>query len=518
MSRPGSEGGGAANRPTCRTRRGLIRRAAVVVAVAAVLLTGCTVGGSGRLAGQALRVADDSRPNIVFVLTDDLSMNLLPYLPQVQQMRREGTAFTNYTVTDSLCCPSRSSIFTGRFPHGTGIFTNSGSDGGFGAFHARGEESQTFAVALQRAGYRTGMMGKYLNGYEPADKEGGKQTYVPPGWSEWDVAGQAYPEFDYNLNENHRVVHYGHRPQDYLTDVLAGKGVSFIRTAAASGSPFMLEIATFAPHSPFTPAPRDTARFPGLKAPRSPALDKLPANAPSWLARRLPLSSAERRSIDTRFRRRAQAVQAVDKMIGRLRAALTAAGVADNTYVVFSSDNGYHMGEYRLNPGKMTAFDTDVRVPLVVIGPNVSHGQIGAPAENIDLAPTFAELGGAHMPSTVDGHSLATLLHGASPPGWRTAALVEHHGPDTSPNDPDLPAKGSGNPTTYEALRTRTVTYVEYSNGEREYYDRTSDPDELHNTFAQLLAATKAKLHAALTALSTCHGSANCWEAGHAYP
>jgi N-acetylglucosamine-6-sulfatase len=504
------------------TRRTVPPRArAAVAAVAAaaagmLLLTSCTGKSAGAAPASGSSDQAARRPNIVFVLTDDLSMNLLPYLPAVRQLQQAGTTFANYTVTDSLCCPSRSSIFSGRFPHDTGIFTNSAPDGGFGVFHGRGEEAQTFAVALQQAGYRTAMMGKYLNGYRPAATEGGTLPYVPPGWDEWDVAGNGYPEFDYVLNENHRLVHYGHRPQDYLTDVLAGKGASFIRASAAARHPFLLEIATFAPHAPYTPAPRDANDFPGLTAPRGPAFDRLPTNAPSWLAGRPPLTPAETAKIDAGFRKRAQAVQAVDDLIVRLRAALAAAGVAGDTYIVFSSDNGYHMGEYRLNPGKMTAFDTDIRVPLVVAGPGVAPGRTRAePVENVDVAPTFAELAGTHMPSTVDGHSLASLLDGKPAVDWRTAALIEHHGPDTRTGDPDRPAAGSGNPTTYEAMRTATATYVEYSTGEREYYDRTRDPNELHNVAGSLPEATLARLHAALAALRTCHDARSCWIAGH---
>jgi arylsulfatase A-like enzyme len=453
------------------------------------------------------------------VLTDDLSWNLLQYLPQVRQLQREGSTFTDYTVTDSLCCPSRSSILTGRFPHNTGIFTNSAPDGGFDVFHGRGEEAQTFATGLQSAGYRTAMMGKYLNGYQPAGTQGGTTPYVPPGWSEWDVAGNGYPEFDYTLNENHALVHYGHQPQDYLTDVIAGKGAAFIADSAAAGTPFLLELATFAPHAPYTPAPRDADSFPGLRAPRGPAFDRLPTDAPSWLAGRTPLTPAETAVIDTGFRRRVQAVQAVDDMIGTLRTALAAAGVADDTYLVFSSDNGYHMGQYRLNPGKMTAFDTDIRVPLVVAGPHVPAGATRTePVQNIDLAPTFLTLGGAAVPADTDGRPLQPLLRGAPAPGWRDAALIEHHGPDLDTTDPDQPAPHSGNPTSYEAIRTTTATYVEYANGEREYYDRDADPNELHNVATQLPPATLTQLHATLDALQRCSGPTDCWTAGHRTP
>ncbi len=473
---------------------------------------------AGSVAAQATATPTPAAapPNVVFVLTDDLSWNLVQYLPQVRKLQADGLTFNDYTVTDSLCCPSRSSILTGRFPHDTGVFTNGGNDGGFDFFHGHGEESQTFATALQARGYRTAMMGKYLNGYMPADTQGGSVPYVPPGWSEWDVAGNGYPEFNYDLNENHAIVHYGNRPQDYLTDVLAGKGVNFIANSAAAHKPFLLEIATFAPHAPYTPAPRDANSFPGLTAPRGPAFDTLPTNAPPWLAGRAPLTDAEKQVIDTGFRKRVQAVQAVDRMIGQLRAALANAGVGSNTYVVFSSDNGYHMGQYRLNPGKMTAFDTDIRVPLVVSGPGVAaRTQSSLAVENIDLAPTYEHLAGAPVPSNVDGHSLVPLLHGGSGSGWRTAGLVEHHGPDTLADDPDLPAPNSGNPPSYEAIRTHTYTYVEYVDGSREYYDLAADPLELHNLAGSLPSDRLAALHAALAGLEACHDGATCWTAGH---
>ncbi len=451
------------------------------------------------------------KTNVVFVLTDDLAMNLVQYMPHVQALQKAGVTFSNYSVTDSLCCPSRSSIFSGKFPHDTGVFTNGGSDGGFGTFHKRGEESDTFATDLQKAGYRTAMMGKYLNGYTPADK------FVPPGWTEWDVAGNGYGEFNYNLNENNTIVHHGQKPTDYLTDVISGKASTFITDSATAGKPFLIELSTFAPHAPYTPAPQDKDKFPGLKAPRGAAYDVLPANAPPWLAKRAPLTATEETAIDTAFRKRVQAIQSVDRMIGSLQATLTKAGVADRTVVVFSSDNGYHMGDYRLNPGKQTAFDTDIHVPLIAAGPGLAAGKtVAGPVSNIDVRPTFDTLAGVTPSAAIDGHTLTPLFGGSLPSTWRTASLVEHHGPDTDPTDPDMPAKDSGNPTTYSAMRTATSTYVEYTDGTVEYYNRTSDPDELHNTASSLSAAEKAKWHRGLAGLVACHGSTACWTAGHA--
>lgn len=267
---------------------------------------------------------DVKRSNVVFVLTDDLAWNLVQYMPHVLEMQKDGVTFANYFVTDSLCCPSRASIFTGRYPHDTGIFRNTGEDGGYLAFRTRGHEGATFATALSAAGYRTAMLGKYLNGYLPM------KHAPPPGWKLWAVAGNGYPEFHYNLNDSGRIVEFGDEPTDYLTDVLSALAVRFIEQAA--GVPFIIEVATFAPHAPYTPAPRDAGAFPDLRSPRPPAFNAVPdADAPTWLRRHPPLSDADMAEIDRDFHKRAQSVLAVDKMIGALQAAVAAIGEQNDT-------------------------------------------------------------------------------------------------------------------------------------------------------------------------------------------
>ncbi len=443
------------------------------------------------------------RPNIVFVLTDDLSMNLLQYMPHVLQMEKDGVTFANYFVTDSLCCPSRSSIFTGRYPHDTGVFTNTGDDGGYAIFRKHELEKTTFAAALAASGYHTALLGKYLNGYQP---ENGQE----PGWTSWAAAGNGYWGYNYSLNEDGHINSYGNDPPDYLTDVVSGIGTRLIRQSA--DTPFMIEIATFAPHRPATPAPRDADAFPGLRAPRTAAFDAAPdANSPQWLKQFPPLSQRRLVRIDKIFRKRAQSVRAVDAMIGELQTAVAAIGQQDNTYFVFSSDNGFHLGEHRLWSGKMTAFDTDIHVPLIVTGPGVPAGRIvDEIAENIDLCPTFEELGGAATPTDVEGPSLVPLLHGQAVSRWRTAALIEHHGPVKDPDDPDMPEPNTANPPSYEAIRTATATYVEYVTGEKEYHDLAADPNELHNTYSSLDGNAKASMHALLSAIQNCHDAESC--------
>jgi arylsulfatase A-like enzyme len=447
--------------------------------------------------------ASVARPNIVFILTDDLSWNLVQYLPHVVQMQKQGTTFSHYFVTDSLCCPSRSSIFTGKYPHNTGVFTNGGDAGGYHEFEKRGNAPQSFAATLQAAGYKAGMMGKYLNGYVP------RTDSSDPGWSGWDVAGEGgYGEYHYELNENGTVHFYGDGGANYLTDVLSGLAVQFL--GAAGSGPYMLEVATFAPHAPYTPAPRNIGQF-NVTLPRTGAFNVLNVNPPLWLAQHPALTPAQIATLDQGYNLRVEAVQAVDDLI-----ATVMSKIDSNTWLIFSSDNGYHMGEHMLLAGKQTAFDHDINVPLIVVGPGVPKGAVVDNfVENIDLCPTFADLAGAAPPATADGRSLVPLMLGQAPSDWRNVVLIEHHGPDLEkmdPGDPDA-EDATTQPNSYEAIRMANSVYVEYQDGEKEFYDLMTDPYELTNTAASLSPAQTQSYHQSIVAIKTCQGAAACWAA-----
>ena len=447
-------------------------------------------------------------PNFVFVLTDDLSTDLLDYMPRVQAMQRQGTSFDSYIVTDSLCCPSRASIFTGRYPHSTGVITNGPPRGGFPVF-TRVEEKSTFATSLQAAGYRTGLMGKYLNGYTVG------RRFVPPGWSAWAVAGNGYANFNYGLLVKNpggqpQVKRYGSKPNDYLTDVISRRGQQFIAGAVRARAPFMLELSTFAPHEPYTPAPRDADRFPGLKAPRGPLFNAPQLEAPpDWLSP-APLRPFEITAIDRNFRMRAQSVQAIDRMIGDIRTQLRELGAADNTYIVFSSDNGFHMGQRRLQQGKQTFWDEDIRVPLVIVGPGVPRGvTVEQLTANVDLRPTFQELAGVPVEPHVEGRSLAPFLRGQEVGPWRLATLIEHFGPSIDTADPDAQAQREGNPPSYAALRLDAALFVAYDDARHppEYY---ADPFQQHNSYPTLEQPRRMRLGELLARLRYCSDGASC--------
>jgi arylsulfatase A-like enzyme len=441
---------------------------------------------------------------MVFVLANDLAWNLVPFMPNVMRMQQEGVTFINHFVTDPSCCANRASILTGQYPHDHGVFGATRAAGGYQSFTTRRNDAATFAVALEAAGYRTALMGQYLHGYQP--------TRHPPahGWTSWAVVGNAYRGFGYALNHDGRILRFGDRAEDYLTDVLGRLATRFIRDAGKA--PFLLTVATMAPHAPYTPAPRDTAKLPDAKAPRTPAFDAASdERAPSWLGSQTALTPEDIEAIDRDFRKRAQAALAIDALVGELRTAVEASGEADNTWFFFSSDSGFHMGEHRLLPGKMTAFDTDIRVPLIVAGPGVAAGAtVDDIVASVDLAPTFAAIAGVAPPKGVDGASLLPFLRGEKVSDWRSAALIEHRGPISDATDPDLPAERSGNPITYQALRAKAWLYVEYADGDKVFHDLAKDPHELANTYDSLSAASKKALRDALGAARFCHDAKKC--------
>jgi N-acetylglucosamine-6-sulfatase len=497
----------------------------VVASVVALLVTAGAVTTDGANAQTVAAGKPVAHPNIVFILTDDLSMNLISkeFTPHIVDLARRGTSFANYFVSDSLCCPARATIFTGLFPHDTHVVRNVPPDGGFQKFESEELDLKTWGHALQSRGYQTSLLGKYLNGY--GDPMNAATAPIPQGWDDWHVSNSTgYFELDFQQNDNGTFNTYD-GPENYGVDVLNRQAQSFIRDSAHQ--PFIVEVSTFIPHAPYTPAPRDANDFPGLSEPRDPSFDTVPRNAPSWLGPRPPFQPLQLAHIDASFRKRVQAMQSVDKLVADTEATLRAEHLLHRTYIVFNSDNGYHLGQHRLERGKQTAFDTDIHVPLIVAGPGIGHGRVVRQvAQNVDLLPTFVDLAGGTPSSAVEGRSLTPVLFGSSDARpWRTVALVEHEH-SNEPNDPDYEGGGS-NPTSYTAIRVVAdalpgfrgrvnAVYVEYDNPqhETEYYDVARDPYELDNVAAQLTPRQRRALHAAVTELQECHSGRDCWQAG----
>ena len=451
----------------------------VLAAAAAMVTFGSTVqpGASTLASVGPARVDDATQPNIVVILTDDQRWDTLWAMPNVQSLlQAQGMTFANAFVSNSDCCPSRASILTGNYSHTTGVYTDEpGPYGGVTAF----DPTSTVATWLHDAGYRTALIGKYLNGYQVTDP-------VPPGWDEWfanDGGGNRGGYYDYTVSDNGTPSSYGSADTDYSTDVFANQADAFIR-GTDPAQPLFLELAPHAPHRPWTPAPRHAVAFMDLAPWRPPNWnERNVSDKPAWVQ---ALPKLNRVTVHDHNRvNQYRTLLAVDDAVAEIVQALTDTGRLADTMIVFTSDNGFTWGEHRLFDTKFSAYEESIRVPLVirfdgVVAPGTTADQIVA---NIDFAPTFAEVAGVTPATTPEGLSLMPLLTSTSTT-WRDALLLEHLSPQGPP---------------FCGLRTPHVAYVAYSTGEEELYKLMSDPYELANVAsdpdnAKLLANLRSEL------------------------
>ena len=447
------------------------------------------------------------QPNIVLILTDDEDVAIHEFMPKTRALLGErGATFDNFFVTYPFCCPSRASILRGQYAHNTHIVGNEQPWGGFEKLRQLGLEESTVATWLHDAGYRTAMIGKYINRYVP------QRDGVPPGWDEWYVGGNAHSSYNYTLNENGRMVAYGDRPEHYLNDVLTDKAVEVIRKASATGQPFFVYVLPYTPHSPSVAAPRHEGMFADAELPRTPAFDEADvSDKPEFIRRIPPLAQQRIGRLEDEYRGRLRSLQAIDDMVERIVKALEVTRELDHTYVIYSSDNGFHLGEHRLPAGKDFPYEEDIRVPAVVRGPGVPAGRrIEAMVTNSDFAPTFAAIAGIAPPDFVDGRSFLPLFAEPEQP-WRESFLIERRQFEAQyvelAQALGLTAAELDQSAQFDAIRTTEWTYVEYGTGERELYELARDPHQLDNVVETADPALVAALAARLAELRTCAGT-----------
>src|SRR5215212_4964621 len=359
--------------------------------------------------------------------------------------------------------------------------------------HGRSSDSRETKPTTFETLTRTALIGKYLNGYKDT-------TYVPPGWDYWFVTWGEY--FNYNANDNGSLKHFGTSSSDYRTAVEKRRTLAFIDASVASREPFFAYLAPKAPHLPATPAPRDRHTFDQEKAPRLASFNEADvSDKPPWIQSQRMLTSTDIANIDQRHEDRVESLQAVDDLVAAVVGKLGAEDVLSNTYIVFTSDNGWHHGEHRIQRGKARPYEEDIRVPLVIRGPAVQpHSSTDKLVLNTDYFPTFMDLAGAQTPTYGDGRSLLPVLTGSATTSWRTAILIEGRKHSA---DPEIPVDRN-----YEGIRTSTSKYIEYEGGSRELYNLTpgADPYELTNTYysADPTVPPRRDLKARLEALKGC--------------
>jgi arylsulfatase A-like enzyme len=403
------------------------------------------------------------QPNIVVLLTDDQRWDTLSYMPNVQsELMNHGVTFSNAFVENPLCCPSRSSFLTGNDSHTTGVYGNNPPNGGFESF----QDGSTLATWLHDAGYRTALVGKYLNNYEST-----RGMYVPPGWTDWRAFSSRPRYFDYKLSVDGTATEaYGSAPEDYSTDVITSIADDEIRSASPQ-DPLFLWVTPYAPHGPFTPAPRDAGSLNGIEPWRPPSFDERDVqDKPAYIQALPRIDAAELARLDFIHQSQLESLGAVDDAVDTLTTALQETGRLSDTIFIFASDNGFMWGEHR-REDKVVPYEESIRVPLVI-----RWDRLAASArtdahlvENIDLAPTLVEAADA-AGGPFDGRSLMPLLTGDSD-SWRKHMLIEHDGPE------------EGNVPAYCADRTPKEIFVHYATGEEEYYPLgpRADPYERTN-------------------------------------
>jgi arylsulfatase A-like enzyme len=438
-----------------------------------------------------------SRPNILFVMTDDQPKNTMMAMPEVRgRVRDLGMSLPNAYVSESLCSPSRASILRGQYPHNTGVLRNGPPRGGVQTFRAK--EGSTVATWLSHQGYSTALVGKYMNGYDA--------SYKPPGWSYWYAKADASTSGE-KVRENDHVIDFAGKPGNW-GDRFKARSMDYLdrKTDQASDGPFALFFWTGQPHLRAGDyADRYANMYSHATLDAKPSFDEGDvSDKPRWVRNLGRIGDHDRAQLKQWRRNQLRSVRQVDDTVGAMLDLLKRRGELGNTYVVFTSDNSTHMGEHRWfgeHGAKSTAYEEAANVPMFVRGPGIRAGSSSDKLVlNNDLAPTFAQIAGRTPPSFVDGRTLLPMLKGNSTT-WRTTVLNERPAKDGNPIPP------------YHASITQRYTYVEYGTGEKELYDRANDPYELaskHNNDAY--AGTKTALSDRLLALKRCAG-ASCRKA-----
>jgi N-acetylglucosamine-6-sulfatase len=451
-----------------------------------------------------IQTDDMTRADLYATYTDPLTGALIAAMPNtLNQLAFQGITFSRYYVSNPLCCPSRTSMLTGRYSHNNGVLTNFFPSGGYYKF----DTPNNLAVWLQNAGYRTSHVGKFLNQYGDNDP-----TEVPPGWNDWHtVIGDARLFYGYKVNDN-GVVSDPHGTFDegtssypekdspscpgdppplqecnYLTDLITKDALNAISTFGAS--PFYVQVDYTTPHGDIAPpggpepAPRHADSFPGVKVPRLPNFNERDmSDKPAFVRSNSRLGFGKIDYVDRRYQTRLEALRSVDEGVAEIVARLGSTGVLANTYIVFISDNGFFGGEHRFDSAKFLPYEPSNHMPLLIRGPGIlPASRTGELVANVDLAPTILQWTGAQSTAPIDGRSLVRFIQDPAKRTQRPILLEGFTG--TGELGTPLRANSSiaASPRDYEGIRIGRYKFVQYRSGAKELYDLKRDPYELHS-------------------------------------
>jgi N-acetylglucosamine-6-sulfatase len=472
------------------------------------------------------------KPNIVLITTDDQALadfNARSMPKTARQLAGKGTTFSNAIVTTPQCCPSRASIITGQYAHNNGVMSNRLS------YPNLIEKDNTLPVWLDRAGYKTAHVGKYLNGYDAA---AATETEVAPGWDLWFTTKGTTRYYDYDVSANGRLRRFGSRERDNVTAVINRKARTLIRRMTPKKAPLYLQVDHRAPHTETgveskgrcggraVPEKRDNKLFGDEPLPLPPSLNELDvSDKPSFISTRPPLDELKLRKATKRHRCALASLRSVDRGVRAIIKELKRRDELGKTVIAFISDNGFYGGEHRIGTGKIYPYEEGIRVPLAMRVPEKYRGggeripEVSAPVANIDLAPTLLELGrarpckGGGACRTMDGRSLLGLVSGQHGGFPEQRALVTEF-------DQGFGESQKDGLCGYAGVRVPGAIYIEHIVArdevdgclpapERELYDLASDPFQLHSLESDSSAdGLEASLKERLNRLRDCAGIA----------
>jgi N-acetylglucosamine-6-sulfatase len=559
-----------------------------------------SASAAGTEKSQLALLPEGERPNFVVIQTDDQTLDQLyaSYTPPggtpitampntLASIAAKGMTFNRYYVSYPLCCPSRVSLLTGRYAHNHGVKGNIQPDGGYTGFAQRAAFTHNLAVWLQNSGYRTIHVGKFLNGYGDAPYDDGKT--VPPGWSAWHTVLNADTDhyyYGYTENNNGTIEgpygdsgswetrEYGARddigcpfaptnglPCYYETDHFTQQATEEI-SQTPPGQPFYLQLDYTAPHGDFRrpagpePAPRHYDWFKGARLPhdRQEGFDEgNVTDKPRFIREAEHLTLNDKHTYRVYWQKQLESLRSVDDGVKEIIDTLGGLSRLRNTYILFTSDNGFFFGEHRLLGGKFLAYEPATHLPFLIRGPGIKPGtSTGELAANIDIAPTILELAHVEADKSVDGRSLVPFLldpslrtrrpilfesfvetndveeNGGGPAAAPVGVAAGNTGGGAQINERPrsaLPRKRSGAsasivapPKDYEGIRLGPYKYIEWPDGEKELYDLNKDPYELNNKARDPnLFPIRAFLHSQLIRLETCVGR-TCQEVAPKFP
>ncbi|KAK6207218.1 hypothetical protein LQW54_007419 [Pestalotiopsis sp. IQ-011] len=512
-----------------------------MVSVKQVALMGLSTLASANVNISTSLNSTKSKPNFVFIMTDDQDLHLssLDHMPLVKKyLSDEGTTFNKHFCTVSLCCPSRVSLLTGRAAHNTSVSilidyfeknclltyrgTSNVTDvslpyGGYQQFINNGLHEKYLPVWLQEASYNTYYTGKLMNGFSATVYN---KPY-PAGWNDTDflVDPQTYWYYNASMSRDNSTLRY--LPGNYSTDVVANTALEFLDAAAAADQPFFLGVTPIGPHAEMqpslsgefllpTPADRHADLFQNLTAPRSPSFNKAREGGTGYFATLPELNATEVSYVDLFYRRRIQSLQAVDELVEGVVNRLEALGLLDNTYVIYTSDNGFHIGQHRLPPGKTTCVEEDINVPFVVRGPGVARGAAyDGPTTHTDIVPTLFTLAGIDLHDDFDGEPIPVTTELQAQNATKSEYVnVEYWGEGIMEGTISNWVTSTLANNTYKHLRVVSeafdLSYTVWCSNEHELFDFKTDPYQSKNLYGQsapIAGADAAKLTARLDAL-----------------